>query len=127
MGTTSLVAGMIDTDVAIAEIDQAVVAAPAIGVDDGARVDPAADNTLDDAEQGALGFTGQQHAFPHAPVEPVHGVAVQPTQRRRLQCRQIGGDVAHDLADLASEILERFAYLFLVAMLSFMPHSERLS
>ena len=111
-----LVAGMIDTDVAIAEIDQAVVAAPAIGVDDGARVDPAADNTLegglgavrddlgvdaalalkdaendrlavgaapppaldaprpeealvnlDDAEQGALGFTGQQHAFPHAP------------------------------------------------------------
>ena len=29
-----LVAGMIDTDVAIAEIDQAVVAAPAIGVDD---------------------------------------------------------------------------------------------
>ena len=37
---------------------------------------------------------------PHAPVEPVHGVAVQPTQRRRLQSRKIGGDVAHDLADL---------------------------
>ena len=46
-----LVAGMIDADVAIAEIDQAVVAAPAIGVDDGARVDPAADNTL----EGGLG------------------------------------------------------------------------
>ena len=46
-----LVAGMIDTDVAIAELDQAVVAAPAIGVDDGARVDPAADNPL----EGGLG------------------------------------------------------------------------
>ena len=34
----NLVAGMIDADVAIAEIDEAVVAAPAIGVDDGARV-----------------------------------------------------------------------------------------
>ena len=32
-----LVAGMVDADVAIAEVDQAVVAAPAIGVDDGAR------------------------------------------------------------------------------------------
>ena len=39
-----LVAGMVDADVAIAEVDQAVVAAPAIGVDDGARVDPAADD-----------------------------------------------------------------------------------
>ena len=29
-----LVAGMVDADVAIAEVDQAVVAAPAIGVDD---------------------------------------------------------------------------------------------
>ena len=28
---------------------------------------------------------------------------------------------------LASEILERFAYLFFIAMLSFMPHPERLS
>ena len=46
-----LVAGMIDTDVTIAEIDQAMVAAPAIGVDDGARVDPAADNTV----EGGLG------------------------------------------------------------------------
>ena len=35
-----LVAGMFDADVAIAEIDEAVVAAPAIGVDDGARVSP---------------------------------------------------------------------------------------
>ena len=55
---------------------------------------------LDDPKQGALGFAGQPHAFPHAPVEPVHGVAVQPTQRRCLQSRQIGGDVAHDLTDL---------------------------
>ena len=45
-----LVAGMIDADVAIAEVDQAMVAAPAIGVDDGAWVDPAADNPL----QGGL-------------------------------------------------------------------------
>ena len=37
----NLVVGMIDADVAIAEIDEAVVAAPAIGVDDGARVHPA--------------------------------------------------------------------------------------
>ena len=143
-----LVAGMIDADVAIAEIDQAVVTAPAIGVDDGARVDPAADDALerglravrddlgidvalpledaeddglavgtapppaldparpeealvdfDDPKQPALGFAGHQHAFPHAPVEPVHGVAVQPTQCRRLQRREIGGDVAHDLTD----------------------------
>ena len=42
-----LVPGMIDAEVAIAEIDQAVVATPAIGVDDGARVHPAADNTLE--------------------------------------------------------------------------------
>ena len=42
-----LVAGMVDADVAIAEVDQAVVAAPAIRVDDGARVDPAADDALE--------------------------------------------------------------------------------
>ena len=42
-----LVTGMVDADVAIAEVDQAVVAAPAIGVDDGARVDPAADDALE--------------------------------------------------------------------------------
>ena len=45
-----LVAGMFDADVARAEIDEAVVAAPATGVDDGARVHPAADNPL----QGGL-------------------------------------------------------------------------
>ena len=33
-----LVAGMIDAEVAVAEVDQAVVAAPAVGVDDGAGV-----------------------------------------------------------------------------------------
>ena len=38
---------VVDADVAIAEVDQAVVAAPAIGVDDGARVDPAADDALE--------------------------------------------------------------------------------
>ena len=42
-----LVAGMVDADVAIAEVDPAVVAAPAIGVDDGARVDPTADDALE--------------------------------------------------------------------------------
>ena len=47
-----LVAGMIDADVAIAEIDEAVVAAPAIGVDDGARVHPAADNPLHGLSDG---------------------------------------------------------------------------
>ena len=38
---------MIDTDVAIAEIDEAVVAAPAIGVDGGAGVQLAVDNALE--------------------------------------------------------------------------------
>ena len=38
---------MVDADVAIAEVDHAVVAAPAIGVDDGARVDPTADDALE--------------------------------------------------------------------------------
>jgi hypothetical protein len=44
--------GMIDAEVAVAEVDQAVVAAPAegrmlrIGVDDGAGVHPAADDAL---------------------------------------------------------------------------------
>ena len=41
-----LAPGMIDAEVAIAEIDQAVVAAPAIAVDGGAGVHPAADDAL---------------------------------------------------------------------------------
>ena len=49
-----LVAGMVDADVAIAEVDQAVVAAPAIGVDDGARVDPAADDALEGGLRAVL-------------------------------------------------------------------------
>ena len=35
--------GMVNAEMTVAEIDQAVVAAPPIGVDDSARVDPAAD------------------------------------------------------------------------------------
>ena len=42
-----LIVGMIDAEVAIAEIDQTVVAAPAIGVDDGAEIHPAADDALE--------------------------------------------------------------------------------
>ena len=41
-----LVLGMIDAEVAVTEIDQAVVATPAIGVDDGTGVHPAADDAL---------------------------------------------------------------------------------
>src|SRR5262249_7770093 len=41
-----LVIAVIDAEVAIAEIDQAVVAAPAIGVDDGRDIDPTPDNAL---------------------------------------------------------------------------------
>ena len=37
---------MIDAEVTVAEIDQAVVAAPAIGVDDGTGVHPSADDAL---------------------------------------------------------------------------------
>ena len=145
-----LVAGVIDAEVAIAEIDQTVVATPAIGVDDGAEVDPAADDALegwlravrddlgvdlavtledaeddglavgatpapaldpacpeealvdlDDPEQRTLGLAGNQDVFPQAAVEPVHGVAVQTAQRRRLEGCQIGGEVTNQLADLA--------------------------
>ena len=42
-----LIPGMIDPEVAIAEVDQAVVAGPAIGVDDGARVHPAPNDALE--------------------------------------------------------------------------------
>ena len=42
-----LIVGMIDAEVAIAEIDQTVVAAPAIGVDDGAEIHPAAVDALE--------------------------------------------------------------------------------
>ena len=95
--------GTISVDVALpledAEDDGlAVGAAPPPALDPARPEEALVD--LDDPKQPALGFAGQQHALPHAPVEPVHGVAVQPTQRRRLQSREIGGDVAHDLADL---------------------------
>ena len=42
-----LVPRMIDLEVAVAEVDQAIVAGPAIGVDDGARVRPAPDDALE--------------------------------------------------------------------------------
>ena len=145
-----LVPGVFDAEVTVAEIDQPVVAAPAIGVDDGAGVHPAADDALqgrpravrddlgvdlalaledaeddglavgaapapaldparpeealvdlDDPEQRTLGLTGDQDAFAQAAVEPVHGVAVQTAQRRRLEGGQIGGEVTNQLADLA--------------------------
>ena len=41
-----LIPGMIDAEVTVAEIDEPVVAAPAIGVDDGTGVHPAADDAL---------------------------------------------------------------------------------
>ena len=41
-----LVVGMINTEVTMAEIDQPVIAAPAIGVDDGIGIHPAADDAL---------------------------------------------------------------------------------
>ena len=166
--------GMIDAEVAVAEVDQAVIAAPAegrilrIGVDDGAEVHPAADDALqgwlrtvgndlsvdlalaleaadpkspslddglaigtasapaldptrpekafidlDDTEQGALRLAFKQNAFPQTSIEPVHGVAVQTAQRRRLEGRrtdstdQIGGEVTHQLADLAQGRIRR--------------------
>ena len=37
---------MVDPEVAVAEIDEAVVTAPAVGVNDGAWVHPAADDPL---------------------------------------------------------------------------------
>ena len=52
-----LVPRMINPEVAIAEVDQTVVTGPAIGVDDGARVDPAPD----DAE---LGSPGRSRTWP---------------------------------------------------------------
>ena len=74
----------------------------------GAATAPALDPTrpeeafvdLDDPEQGALDLAGKQDTFPQGAVEPVHGVAVQAAQGRRLKGRQVGGEVANDIADL---------------------------
>lgn len=41
-----LVSGMIDTIVSVSQIDEAVIAAPAIGVDNGAGIDLPSDNAL---------------------------------------------------------------------------------
>ena len=49
-----LVPGMVDAEVAVTEVDQAIVASPAVGVDDGAGVHPASDDAL----QGWLGAVG---------------------------------------------------------------------
>ncbi len=40
------IAVMVDTEMAVAEIDQTIIAAPAIGVDDGVGVCLARDNSL---------------------------------------------------------------------------------
>ena len=64
-----LVAGMIDADVAIAEVDQAMVAAPAIGVDDGAWVDPAADNPLQGGLRAVRDDLGIDAALPREDAE----------------------------------------------------------
>ena len=40
------IVAVIDAEVAVAEIDEALIARPAIGVDNGARVELAADNAL---------------------------------------------------------------------------------
>ena len=66
---------MIDAEVAIAEIDEAVVAAPAIGVDDGARVHPAADNLLQDGLRAVRDDLGIDVARPLEDAED-DGLAV---------------------------------------------------
>ena len=77
---------------------------------------------LDDPEQGTLSLTGKQNTFPQAPVEPVHGVAVQAAQRRCLDGRLVVDcEIADNLAHLATEILECFAYLFFNVMPNLMP------
>src|SRR6516162_2097527 len=145
-----LVVSMIDAQVAVAEIDQAVVAAPAIGVDDGRDIDAAPDNALqrgsgavrhdlgvdlsgaledaehdglavgapatlaadvagtepalidlDDTEQRTLRFAGRHDALPQATIQPVHGIAVQPTELGGLQGRRISCKAAHKGSDLA--------------------------
>jgi len=76
----------------------------AVGAASASTLDPARSEEalvdLDDPEQGPLRFAGKQQAFPQAPVEPVHRIAVQAAQSRRLKGGQIGGEIAHDLADL---------------------------
>ena len=51
---------------------------------------------VDFDDQRALDLAGKQDAFPQGAVEP--GVAVQAAQGRRLKGRQVGGEVADDLA-----------------------------
>ena len=70
-----LVAGMVDAEVAIAEVDQAVVAAPTIGVDDGARVDPAADDALEGGLRAVRDDLGIDVALPLEDAED-DGLAV---------------------------------------------------
>jgi len=41
-----LVLGAVDAEAAVTEVDEAVVSAPAVGVDNDARVDPPSDNPL---------------------------------------------------------------------------------
>ena len=50
----------------------------------------------------------------------------KPRLRKKTARQGERGEVAISRI-LASEILARFAYLFFIAMLSFMPHPERLS
>ena len=77
----------------------------AVGATPAPALDPACPEEalvdLDDPEQRTLGLAGNQDVFPQAAVEPVHGVAVQTAQRRRLEGCQIGGEVTNQLADLA--------------------------
>ena len=114
---------LVDPEVAVAEVDQAVVAAPTIGVDDGARVHPAAENaglalsspgrsrtwrcrrrrsgaaSAPALPCGAFVDLDDQRALdlagkPQGAVEPVHGVA----GRSGSPPGELGGEVADDLA-----------------------------
>ena len=67
--------GMVNAEMAVAEIDQAVVAAPPIGVDDGARVDPAADDALECGLRAVRDDLGIDMALPFEDAED-DGLAV---------------------------------------------------
>ena len=67
--------GMVNAEMTVAEIDQAVVAAPPIGVDDSARVDPAADDALERGLRAVRDDLGIDVALPFEDAED-DGLAV---------------------------------------------------
>ena len=86
---------MVDADVAIAEVDPAVVAAPAIGVDDGARVGPAADDALEGGLRAVRDDLGIDVALP---LEDAAGCWTGPTCRSILLARRRPGRCAQVIA-----------------------------